>query len=211
MHMQKKMPITHEQIQSLAHEESRKLLQQLGLRVRETGSIPPQRMRGPRRRPYPGDPNAVTFGGITWAQRMRNWRKDAYKKKDEQGRYRYRWTQWPICETWCTEPQYQYSCNLMSQEYFGRDFDWDMAVEADTLGWQEEQAARSQAETRGIPADERARRWNRPEIRSTQAGGAETRPRVGTIAEAKALAAIRQPTHKGAGKVRFGGAETFDI
>ncbi len=100
----------------------------------------------------------------------------------------------------------------MSQEYFGRDFDWDMAVEADTLGWQEEQAARAQAETRGIPADERARRFNRPEIRSTQAGGAETRPRVGTIAEAKALAAIRQPTGgKGAGQVRFGGAETFDI
>ena len=99
----------------------------------------------------------------------------------------------------------------MSQEYFGRDFDWDMAVEADTLGWQEEQAARAQAETRGIPADERARRWSRPEIRSTQAGGAETRPRVGTTAEAKALAALRQPAGKGAGKVRFGGAETFDI
>ena len=39
----------------------------------------------------------------------------------------------------------------MSQENFGHDFDYEMAVEADTLGWQKEQAARNQAETRGIP------------------------------------------------------------
>ena len=99
----------------------------------------------------------------------------------------------------------------MSQEYFGRDFDWDMAVEADTLGWQEEQAARAQAETRGIPADERARRFTRTQVRSVQAGGAETRPRIGTAAEAQALAALRQPAGKGSGKVRFGGTQTFDI
>ena len=98
----------------------------------------------------------------------------------------------------------------MAQEYFGHDFDWNMAVEADTLGWQEEQAARAQAETRRIPADERARRFNRTEVRSTQAGGAETRPRIGTAAEAKALAALR-PAGKGTGKVRFGGTQTFDI
>ena len=53
-----------------------------------------------------------------------------------------------------------------------------MAVEADTLGWQEEKSARAQAETRGIPADERARRFARPEVRSVQAGGAETRPEL---------------------------------
>ena len=99
----------------------------------------------------------------------------------------------------------------MSQEYFGRDFDWDMAVEADTLGWQEEQAARSQAETRRIPADERARRFTRTEVRSAQAGGAETRPRIGTAAEAQALAALRQPAGKGTGKVRFGDTQTFEI
>ena len=98
----------------------------------------------------------------------------------------------------------------MSQEYFGRDFDWDMAVEADTLGWQEEQAARAQAETRGIPADERARRFTRTEVRSVQTGGAETRPRIGTAAEAQALAAL-QPAGKGSGKVRFGGTQTFEI
>ena len=74
MKMQEKLPLTHEQIFKMAQESSNQLLQTLGLRVREAGSIPPQRMRGPRRRPYSGDPNEVTFGGLTWAQRMRNWR-----------------------------------------------------------------------------------------------------------------------------------------
>ena len=99
----------------------------------------------------------------------------------------------------------------MAQQYLGHDFDWDITVEADELGWREERTARAQAETRGMPADERARRFARPEVRSVQAGGAETRPRIGTAAEAKALAALRQPAGKGTGKVRFGGTETFDI
>ena len=123
MEMQDKLPLTHAQILMMDQESSKKLLQTLGLRVRETDSIPPQRMRGPRRRPTSGDPNEVTFGGLTWAQRMRNWRKDAYKKKDDNGEYRYRWTHWPICERWRTEPAYKFSCNQMAQQYFGHDFD----------------------------------------------------------------------------------------
>ncbi len=98
----------------------------------------------------------------------------------------------------------------MAQQYFGCNFDWNMAVEADTLGWQEERSARAQAETRGIPADERARRFARPEVRSVQAGGAETRPRVGTAEEQQALAALRQ-SGKGSGKVTFGGTQSYDI
>ncbi len=98
----------------------------------------------------------------------------------------------------------------MAQQYFGHDFDWDMAVEADELGWREERAARAQAETRGIPAHERARRFARTEVRSVHAGGAETRPRVGTAEEQRALAALRQ-SGKGSGKVTFGGTQSFDI
>ena len=98
----------------------------------------------------------------------------------------------------------------MAQQYFNFDFDWEMAVEADELGWREETAAREQAETRGIPAHERVRRFARTEVRSVQAGGAETRPRVGTADEQRARAALRQPG-KGTGKVTFGGTQSFDI
>ena len=82
-----------------------------------------------------------------------------------------------------------------------------MAVEADELGWREETTARQQAETRSIPSHERVRRFARTEVRSVQAGGAETRPRVGTAYEQRALDALRHPG-KGTGKV---GTQTFDI
>ncbi len=85
-----------------------------------------------------------------------------------------------------------------------------MADEADELGWREETTARQQAETRGIPAHERVRRFARTEVRSVQAGGEETRPRVGTAEEQRALAALRQPG-TGSGEVTFGGTKSFDI
>ena len=80
MEMQEKLPLTHAQILSMTQDSSKKLLQELGLRVRETDSTAPHRIRGPRRRP-PGDTAEVTVGGLTWAQRMREWRKAAYKKR----------------------------------------------------------------------------------------------------------------------------------
>ena len=74
---------------------------------------------------------------------MGAWRKSAYKKKDEfTYEYKYRWTNWPICERWNAEPGYKQSCSIMSQQYFGCDFDWDMAVEADRLGFRHEQQER---------------------------------------------------------------------
>ena len=210
MEMQEKLPLTHAQILSMAQDSSKKLLQELGLRVRETDSVTPHRIRGPRRRPH-GDTAEITVGGLTWAQRMREWRKSAYKKKDEVTKeYRYRWTDWPICERWCAEPAYQFSCNQMAQEYFGCDFDYNMAVEADELGRREEALAHQRAETRTIPSYERARRFaTRTEVRSTQSGGPETRPRAGTIAEQRALEALRSSGKgKGYGKA---GKQTFDV
>ena len=65
------------------------------------------------------------------------------KKKDEfTYEYKYRWTNWPICERWKAEPGYAQCCSIMSQQSFGCDFDWDMAVEADRLGLRHEQQER---------------------------------------------------------------------
>ena len=85
-----------------------------------------------------------------------------------------------------------------------------MAVEADELGRREEATAHQRAETRTIPSHERVRRFAaRTEVRSTQTGGAETRPRSGTIAEQRALEALRSSGKgKGSGKV---GKQTFDV
>ncbi len=84
-----------------------------------------------------------------------------------------------------------------------------MAVEADELGRREEATAHQRAETRTVPSHERARRFARIEVRSTQTGGAETRPRVGTADEQRALDALRHPGKgKGSGNV---GKQTFDV
>ena len=85
-----------------------------------------------------------------------------------------------------------------------------MAVEADELGMREEAAAHRQAEARTISSHERVRRFAaRTEVRSTQTGGAETRPRVGTADEQRALDALRRPGKgKGSGKV---GKQTFGV
>ena len=98
----------------------------------------------------------------------------------------------------------------MAQQYFGCDFDWDMAVEADELGMREEAAAHRQAETRTIDSHERVRRFAaRTVVRSIQTGGAETRPRVGTADKQRALDALRRHGRgKGSGK---GGKQTFDV
>ena len=80
MEMQEKLPLTHAQILSMVQDSSKKLLQELGLRVRETDSTTPYIIRGPRRRPHV-DNGEVTVGGLTWAQRMRDWRKAAIRRR----------------------------------------------------------------------------------------------------------------------------------
>ena len=85
-----------------------------------------------------------------------------------------------------------------------------MAVEADELGRREEALTRQRAETRTIPSYERARRFaTRTEVRNTQIGGPDTRPRAGTIAEQRALEALRS-SGKGKGYVKAG-KQTFDV
>ena len=217
MSMQEKLPLTHAQILSMVQDSSNILLQELGLRVRETDSASdPRKIRGPRARERRSQDSSgeITIGGLTWPQRMREWRKAAYKKKDEvTKRYRYRHTDWPISERWCSEPAYQFSCNQMSQEYFGCDFDYNMAVEADELARRDEAMGHERARTHILPSHERASRYatRRPEIRSTQAGGPDTRPRAGTIAEQRALAAVQWTAGKKGKGTGKSGKQTYDV
>ena len=137
--------MTHSQIAALTQEKSRSPPRKQDLPSTEPAARETEQEQTHRSSDYrhPHDTSGVTFGGLTWAQRMGAWRKSAYKKKDEfTYEYKYRWTNWPICERWKSEPSYKESCSIMSQQYFGCDFDWDMAVEADRLGFRHEQQER---------------------------------------------------------------------
>ena len=98
-----------------------------------------------------------TFGNLTWEQRMLQWRKATYKKKDDDGRHIYHYTEWPICERFKYDADFVASSSRMSQQYFQCDFTWEMAIEADVSAWRlwkEEQAARRGKGTRkGQPVD----------------------------------------------------------
>ena len=101
----------------------------------------------------------------------------------------------------------------MSQEYFGCDFDYNMAVEADELARREEAMGQERARTHILPSHERASRYatRRPEIRSTQDGGPDTRPRAGTIAEHRALAAVQWTAGKKGKGTGKSGKLTYDV
>ena len=76
---------------------------------------------------------------------MREWRKSAYKKKDNiTHEYQYRWTNWPICERFLAEPDYAQSCTAMSRQYLNCDFTWEMAIKADRLASRQEQLERKE-------------------------------------------------------------------
>ena len=88
----------------------------------------------------------ITVGNLTWEQRMLNWRKATFKKKDQWGNHIYHYTQWPISERWKWDEEFKGSCSRMSQQYFQRDFSWEMAKEADCIAWRlwkAEQAAQT--------------------------------------------------------------------
>ena len=142
--MQKELPMSHSQIAALTQEKSRSApIEQAST---STGSAVKTEQGETHRSTddrCPHGTSSITFGGLTWTQRMGSWRKSAFQKKDEfTYEYKYRWTNWPICERWKAEPGYAQSCSIMSQQYFGCDFDWDMAVEADRLGFRHEQQER---------------------------------------------------------------------
>ena len=105
-------------------------------------------LTAPDRSRVPASGNAsnvpVTVGNLTWEQRMLQWRKATFKKKDDDGRHIYFYTEWPICERFKYDADFRASSSRMSQQYFQCDFSWDMAVEADCIAWRlwkEEQAA----------------------------------------------------------------------
>ena len=123
--------------------------------------------------------------------------------------YLYRYTNWPITVRWQSDPDFQYSCNQMAQAYFDCNFSYEMAVEADELAQQEEAEGQERARTHAMTSEERATRYaDRAEIRSTHSGGANTRPRVGTHDERRALAAIHSGGKGKKGKEKSGG-KTF--
>ena len=181
MTMQERLPISTEHLGVMVQDSSDKLMARLGLRNRTTDSTDARRIRGTKKR---------VFDGLTCAQRMRSWRKGAYKKKHPVSQEcLYRYTDWPITVRWQNDPDFQYSCNQMAQAYFDCDLSYEMVVEADELAQREEKEAQERSQTYGIPSDQRVQRFSeRPEIRSTQSGGANTRPRVGTFEERRAPA-----------------------
>ena len=118
------LPISHEEIKTLVFLTAPD--RSLGLASGNTPNVP------------------VTVGNLTWDQRMLQWRKATFKKKDEWGRHIYFYTQWPISERFKWDDEFKASSNRMSQQYFQCDFTWEMAVEADCIAWRlwkHEQAA----------------------------------------------------------------------
>ena len=97
----------------------------------------------------------ITVGNLTWEQRMLSWRKATFKKKDQWGNHIYHYTQWPISERWKWDEQFKGSCNRMSQQYFQRDFSWEMAQEADCIAWRlwraEQAAQKGKGKGKGQP------------------------------------------------------------
>ena len=97
----------------------------------------------------------ITFGNLTWEQRMLMWRRTNFKKKDEWNEYIYHYTEWPISERWKWDIQWRRSCDRMSQLYFQRDFSWEMAQEADCIAWRlhkaEQAAQRNKGKGKGQP------------------------------------------------------------
>ena len=96
----------------------------------------------------------VRIGNQTWEQRVLDWRKSALKKKDNRGEFLYRQNDWPISARWTWDLQWRNNSNRMTQQYFGRDFTWEMAQEADCIAWRlhrAEQAAQRKNKSKGQP------------------------------------------------------------
>ena len=144
MFMQKDLPISHTQISKLTQEKSRSPTVE---RPSASTGDAARTQQGETQRAQddwlPHGDSTVTFGNLTWSQRMLAWRKSAYKKKDKTTHdFLYRWTNWPICERFNAEPDYAESCSAMSRQYFNCNFTWEMAVEADRLAFRLEQSER---------------------------------------------------------------------
>ena len=79
--MQKELPMSHSQIAALTQEKSRSApIEQAST---STGSAVKTEQGETHRSTddrCPHGTSSVTFGGLTWTQRMGSWRKFAYKK-----------------------------------------------------------------------------------------------------------------------------------
>ena len=142
--MQKGLPMSHSDIVNLTPNRSRAATAEPSSSssgkgvTTEQGETHRTTGKGSQR-----DVHGFTVGNLTWAQRMREWRKSAFKKKDDvTWEYKYRWTNWPICERFKAEPGYARSCSKRSRQYFDCDFTWEMAIEADRLAFRQEQSER---------------------------------------------------------------------
>ena len=86
----------------------------------------------------------ITVGGMTWGQRVFMWRKACFKKKYDNGRPMYHYTEWPLSERWKYDLVWIQRCSEMSLQYLGCNFTQRVAYEADKIAWdlwQAEQAA----------------------------------------------------------------------
>ena len=157
MIMQKELPISHKQIKKLTQEKSRSpTVERASASTGDAARTQQGETQNAADDWYPHGSSTITFGNLTWTQRMLTWRKAAYKKKDKiTGAYLYQYSNWPICERFRWEPDYAESCSAMSRQYFNCDFTWDMAVEADRLAFRLEQSERKgKSKGKGKPASQ---------------------------------------------------------
>ena len=84
MVMQKDLPMSHSQIAALTQEKSRSPPAE---RTSTSTGSAAKTEQGETQRSTddwcPHGDSTITFGNLTWTQRMREWRKSAYKKKDK--------------------------------------------------------------------------------------------------------------------------------
>ena len=138
--MKKDLPISHNEIRKLTREKSRSPTVE---RASSSTDAAAQTQRRATSDATDHGASSFTVGNLTWSERMLNWRRSAYKKKDKNtGRHIYYYTEWPICERFKWEPEFVNSSSRMSRQYFDCDFTWEMAVEADKIAYRMEQSAR---------------------------------------------------------------------
>ena len=144
MFMQEDLPMSHAQISKLTQEKSRSpTVERPSTSTGSAVKTEQGETQSASEDWCPHGDSTITFGNLTWTQRMREWRRSAYKKKDKiTNEYLYRWTNWPICERFLAESDYAQSCSAMSRQYFNCDFDYTMAIEADRLAFRQEQLER---------------------------------------------------------------------
>ena len=95
----------------------------------------------------------ITVGGQTWGQRVLMWRKSCFKKKYDDGRPIYHYTEWPLTERSKYDVVWVQRCSETTLQYLGCKFTPRVAWEADELAWDlwraEQAAIQAQEQRKG--------------------------------------------------------------